>query len=421
MSSQTQSSNETVLIVGSGVIGIACAHYLMKSGFDVTVIDQSSIAGACSHGNLGYICPSHVLPLTEPDAIGIAIKSFFDSSAPFRVKPRLSPAFFNWMWQFARRCNRRQMLEAASHLKAILDSSMTEYRKMISEQTFGCEWHESGLLHVLETNSGMQHFAETDKLLADQFGILAQRIEGEDLPEFDPAIKPGLAGAFYYEGDAFVRPDILNSNWSNRLRENGATFVENCKLIGIIKKQGQVKSLQTSQGTLTADRFVFAVGAWSAQLSSHLEYRIPVEPGKGYSVTMERPGVCPRYPMLFPEHNVGVTPFEHGYRLGSMMEFTGFDTSIPDRRISQLRESARPYLVELFTEVTQETWYGWRPMTWDSLPIIGRVPRLNNAYLATGHNMLGLSLAAGTGKLITEIIQEKTTHIDSMAFSPERF
>ena len=298
---------------------------------------------------------------------------------------------------------------------------MTEYRKMISEQTLGCEWHESGLLHVLETNSGMQDFAETDKLLADQFGILALRIEGDDLPEFDPAIKSGLAGAFYYEGDAFVRPDILNSNWSNRLRENGVTFVENCKLIGIIKKQGQVKSLQTSQGTLTADRFVFAVGAWSAQLSSHLECRIPVEPGKGYSVTMERPGVCPKFPMLFPEHNVGVTPFEHGYRLGSMMEFTGFDTSIPDRRISQLRESAKPYLVEPFTEKILDTWYGWRPMTWDSLPIIGRVPRLNNAYLATGHNMLGLSLAAGTGKLITEIIQEKTTHIDSMAFSPERF
>jgi D-amino-acid dehydrogenase len=136
---------------------------------------------------------------------------------------------------------------------------------------------------------------------------------------------------------------------------------------------------------------------------------------------MERPGVCPKYPMLFPEHNVGVTPFEHGYRLGSMMEFTGFDTSIPDRRIRQLRESAKPYLVEPFTEKILDTWYGWRPMTWDSLPIIGRVPRLNNAYLATGHNMLGLSLAAGTGKLITEIIQEKITHIDSMAFSPERF
>lgn len=421
MSSQTQSSNETVLIVGSGVIGIACAHFLMKSGFDVTVIDQSSIASACSHGNLGYICPSHVLPLTEPGAIGIAIKSFFDSSAPFRVKPRLSPAFFNWMWQFAMRCNRRQMIEAASHLKSILDSSMIEYRKIVSDQTLDFEWHESGLLHVLKTGAGMRHFAEKDKLLADQFGILAQRIEGEDLPEFDPAIKPGLAGAFYYESDAFARPDLLNASWSRNLKQNGVIFIEDCKLNSIEKGNGQVKSLQTSRGTLNADRFVFAAGAWSAQLSSGLDCGIPVEPGKGYSVTMERPDICPKYPMLFPEHNVGVTPFDHGYRLGSMMEFVGLDTSIPERRIRQLRESARPYLVEPFTEKILNTWYGWRPMTWDSLPIIGRVPRIDNAYLATGHNMLGLSLAAGTGKLIAEIVQDQPTHIDSTAFSPERF
>jgi len=418
---QDKSTNESALIVGSGIVGIACAHYLMKRGFEVTVIDQSSIASKCSHGNLGLVCPSHVLPLTEPAAIGTAIKSFFDPNAPFRVKPRLSPAFCHWMWQFARRCNRRQMLEAASHLKAILDSSMIEYRNIIPEQSLDCEWHDSGLLHVLETNSGMRDFAETDKLLADQFGVEAQRIEGKDLPEFDPAFKPGLAGAFYYEGDAFVRPDLLNLRWYRNLKRDGVTFIEDCKLNAVEKKAGQIKSLQTSQGTFKADRFVFATGAWSAELSSHLDCRIPVEPGKGYSVTMERPGLCPKYPMLFPEPNVGVSPFNRGYRLGSMMEFVGFDTSIPERRIRQLRESAKPYLVEPFTEQIQSTWFGWRPMTWDSLPIIGRVPRLDNAYLATGHNMLGLSLAAGTGKLIAEIIQEQPTHIDSTAFSPERF
>jgi D-amino-acid dehydrogenase len=119
---------------------------------------------------------------------------------------------------------------------------------------------------------------------------------------------------------------------------------------------------------------------------------------------------------------VGVSPFDGGYRLGSMMEFAGFDDSIPERRIEQLRNSAKPYLVAPFTEGgEQQTWYGWRPMTWDSLPIIGRTPRLANAWLATGHNMLGLSLATATGKLIAEMIQERETHIDPTAFSPNRF
>jgi D-amino-acid dehydrogenase len=403
------------------VVGIACAYYLSEAGYSVTVIDQFTIAGACSNGNLGYICPSHVLPLTEPGAVGTAIRSFFQPDAPFRVKPRLSIEFINWMWQFARRCNRRQMLETATHLKAILDSSIVEYREIIAEESLDCEWQDSGLLHVLASSSGMRDFAEKDHLLEDQFGVSAQRIEGDQLPAFDPAIKAGLAGAFYYQGDAFARPDLLATAWANKLKQNGVMFVEDCKLISIDKERGKITALLTSQGTFSAEQFVFAAGAWSARLAAELECRIPVEPGKGYSVTMRRPDVCPKYPMLFPEHNVGVTPFNGAYRLGSMMEFVGFDETIPERRIHQLKESAKPYLVQPSTDKTAATWYGWRPMTWDSLPVIGRVPRIGNAYLATGHNMLGVSMAAATGKLIGEIVRGQSTHIDATAFSPARF
>jgi D-amino-acid dehydrogenase len=413
---------EQVVIVGAGIVGIGCAHYLSKAGFDVTVIDRGTVAGACSHGNCGYICPSHVMPLTEPGAIRVAIKSLFNRNAPFRVKPSFSPALWKWMWQFAWRCTHRQMLAAGAHLKAILDSSMSEYRQLVAEESLECEWKENGLLYVLRTDRGMQAFAETDRLLTEHFGVTAHRIYGQDLPSFEPALKPGLAGAFHYEGDVSVRPDLLNSAWADRLRERGVTFIENCELQGIRKSEGLVTSLDTSHGELHGDRFVFATGAWSTRLSSDLECRIPVQPGKGYSVTMKRPDPCPKHPMLFPEHKVGVSPFDYGYRLGSMMEFAGYDTSIPDRRIQLLRESAKPYLVEPFTEdENQEPWYGWRPMTWDSLPIIGRVPKLANAYLATGHNMLGLSLATATGKLIAEMIQERPTHINASAFSVQRF
>jgi D-amino-acid dehydrogenase len=415
------STSDRVLIVGSGIIGIGCAHYLSKAGFAVTLIDRGSVAAACSHANCGYICPSHVLPLTEPGAILLAVKSLFNPNAPFRVKPRCSPALVNWMWQFARRCNRRQMLAAGSHLKAILDSSMNEYRRLVVEESLQCEWKENGLLYVLRTDRGMREFAETDQMLTDRFGVTAERIEGPDLPSFDPALKPGLAGAFHYKDDVSVRPDLLNSQWTNRLRDRGVTFIEHCQLQGMAKSAGQIRHLETSHGDMKADRYVFATGAWGAHLAADLECRIPIQPGKGYSVTMRRPDPCPRYPMLFPEHKVGVSPFDNGYRLGSMMEFSGYDSSIPDRRIQQLRDSAKPYLVVPYSEGHQQTWYGWRPMTWDSLPIIGRVPKLENAYLATGHNMLGLSLAAATGRLITEMIQDRPTHIDATAFSPERF
>ncbi len=410
-----------MIVVGAGIIGIACAHYLSQAGLRVTVIDKGTIAGACSHANCGYICPSHVLPLTEPGTIGAAIKSLLNPHAPFRVKPRLSPALWNWMWQFARRCHHQQMLTAGKHLQAILDASIAEYRHLNREYSLECEWKENGLVYVLQTEHGMRKFAETDRLLTDHFGVSARRIEGPELPSFDPALKSGLAGAFHYLGDASLRPDLLNSQWAECLRDTQVRFIEHCELQAIHKSEGRVTSLQTSQGNMEADRFIIATGAWSSSLSSDLECHIPIQPGKGYSITMSKSEPCPRYPILFPEHKVGVSPFDGAYRLGSMMEFSGYDASIPKHRLEQLRDSAKPYLVAPVSGTAQETWFGWRPMTWDSLPIIGPVPRLANVLLATGHNMLGLSLAPATGRLIGEMVAGRETHIDATPFSPDRF
>jgi len=411
---------ERTIVVGGGIVGIACAHYLAKAGAAVTVIDRGPIGGGCSQANCGYICPSHVLPLTEPGAVRTALKSLFRPGSAFRVKPRLSPALWTWLWQFARRCNHRQMIEAGRHLQAILDSSMCEYRRLMVDEALECEWRENGLLYVLQSEHGMREFAENDRLLGDEFGVKARRIEGNDLPAFDPALADGLAGAFHYEGDASVRPDLLNTRWAERLKTRGVEFVERCELRHVDKSAGRVRRLVTSTGEIPVERVVFALGAWSPQFEKQLGCRIPIEPGKGYSVTTAETAANPKYPMLFPEHRVGVSPFEKGCRLGSIMEFAGYDTSIPPSRIEQLHAAARHYLK---TPISPGgvSWYGWRPMTWDSLPIIGRVPHLSNAYLATGHNMLGMSLATATGRLVAELVEGVPTHIDAGPYSPERF
>lgn len=417
----SSASPPTALIAGSGIIGLACAHYLAKAGTRVTVIDRGRIAGECSYANCGYICPSHVLPLTEPGAVSMAIKSLFKRNAAFRVKPRFSPALWYWMFQFAIRCRHEPMLEAGRHLKAILDASMDEYKTLMQEEKLDCGWKENGLLYVLQSERGMNEFAETDRLLTEEFGVTARRIAGDDLPSLDPALKPGLAGAFLYEGDTSVRPDRLNAEWRSLLESNGVTFLENCELRGISKSGDRIQNLRTSHGDMEADAYVIALGASVSRWQQDLECRIPVQPGKGYSVTMRRPDPCPKYPMLLPEHRVGVSPFDDGYRLGSMMEFAGFDRSVSPARIQQLKDSAKPYLVTPFVEGEEERWFGWRPMTWDSLPIIGRVPKLENAWLATGHNMLGLSLATSTGRLIAELVRGESPHIDPMPYSPVRF
>ena len=412
---------DQIVVVGSGIVGLACAHYLSEAGHQVTVIDKGRVAAACSHGNCGYVCPSHIPPLTEPAAIPLAVKSLFQSRSPFRVKPTLNPAVLNWMWQFAKRCTHKQVLTAGRHLQVILDSSMAEYRRLMAGGSLKCEWQEKGLLYVFRGEAGFEAFAENDRMLTENFGVAARRLTGRELSQLDPGLRDDLYGAFHYPGDTSLRPDLLNREWAEHLRSRGVTFREQCELRGVRREQGKVVSLSTATGDLQADQFVFAMGSWSTLWSRELGCSIPIQPGKGYSVTMARPENSPSYPMLFPEHKVGVSPFENGFRLGSMMEFVGYDESIPAFRIQQLRDAARPFLVASVDGAAQETWYGWRPMTWDSLPIIGRIPRLANAYLATGHNMLGLTLAPATGRLIAELVANDTPHLDLTPYKVERF
>jgi len=410
-----------VIVVGAGHIGIACAHYLHGDGHDVTVIDRATVGGACSYANCGFLVPSHILPLTEPGAIRTGLKSLFQPRAAFRVAPQLRPALYRWMFEFGRRCTHRQMLKAAAVLDDILQASMVEYEQLFSGASLQCEWHDDGMLFVFRTDEALQKFGRTDAMLADEFGLAALYIDGSELPDFEPALLGGLAGAYYYKNDSHLRPDKLNATWSRSLTDSGVAFIEDCRVESVRIGGDHVSGLRTSKGPMQADRYVFATGAWSGEFEAALGCRIPVEPGKGYSVTMTRPEIMPGHPMLMPEKHVGITPFDSSYRIASMMEFAGFDDSISRHRIEQLKDSARPYLRTPLGPVDEDTWYGWRPMTWDSLPIIGRVPRLSNALLATGHNMLGLSLAPMTGRAIADLVAERPSDLPLEALSPARF
>jgi D-amino-acid dehydrogenase len=156
-------------------------------------------------------------------------------------------------------------------------------------------------------------------------------------------------------------------------------------------------------------------------LNAELGCRVPIQPGKGYSLTMPRPAVCPTYPLIFEEHRVAVTPFASGYRLGSTMEFAGYDDTLDRSRLGLLTDAAKLYLKDPFAEPVQEEWWGWRPMTSDSVPVIDRAPAASNVLIAAGHNMLGLSMAPATGKLVAEMLSGGATHIDPAPYSLKRF
>ncbi|MEP3226598.1 MAG: FAD-dependent oxidoreductase [Parasphingorhabdus sp.] len=413
--------SDSVVVIGGGVIGIACAHYLNEAGYVVTVLESGTLAAGCSYGNCGYICPSHVLPLATPGALREGVLSVLNPSATYRIKPRLETAFIRWLWQFARRCSTLQMLETAEHLSAILESSAAEYRRLLADEIDGTEYRQSGLLYAFQTTKAAEAFSASERTVAARHGVRSSWIDGVDLSDFDGALKPGLAGGVLFPDDASLRPDRLTAQWIALLKDRGVIFREGVRFENVVRSGRLITAIETSEGPMKADHFVLAAGAISGRLASHFGKALPVEPGKGYSITLDRPEGSPHVPMLFLEHHVGITPFDTGFRIGSMMEFAGFDTSIPRRRLQQLRASASHYLSGDLPTVNIEEWYGWRPMTWDSLPIIGAMPDTDNVSLATGHNMLGLTLAPATGKLVAEHVQGRTPHIDSSPYSAARF
>jgi D-amino-acid dehydrogenase len=274
-----------------------------------------------------------------------------------------------------------------------------------------------GLLLVFRTAAEFEAYAETQSLLQSEFGVAATRYEGEAVRELEPALVPGLAGGWHHEADAHLRPDLLMAGWQRSLRQRDVPLRERCEFRGFAMKGSTAQAVDTSQGRLQADAYVVATGAMTPLLARDLGCRIPIQPGKGYCLTMPRPAGCPTIPLIFPEHKVAVTPFCDGYRLGSTMEFAGYDESLRPARLRLLREGAQPYLREPYCEPVVETWYGWRPMTHDSRPFIDRLPGMDNVWIAAGHNMLGVSMAPATGKLVAELISRHQPHLDPTPFA----
>ena len=418
-----------VIVIGGGVIGAACAHYLHASGWHVRIVEKKGFGSGAAHANCGYVSPSHVLPIPGPGVIGKTLKAMLSPNSPFSIKPRFDPALWSWLIQFARYCNARQMLAGGKTIQKLLNSSRAMYDDLFANEPLDAEWQTSGVLYPFLNQAGMDHYAETDKRLNTEFGLAAVRYDGDAVSTLEPALKSGLAGGWYYSADAHLRPDKLMSSWKQLLQSRGVEIHEWHEFQGFSKtarsRSGsgahRIAGVKTSKGDFEADAFVVATGAWTPILNQHLGCKVPIQPGKGYSLTMARPAKCPVIPMIFEEHRVAVTPWASGYRLGSTMEFAGYDETINPRRIELLRAGAGHYLLEPTAEPVTEQWYGWRPMTPDSLPIIDRCPDLENVYIAAGHNMLGLSMAPATGKLVAELLNGTPTHIPIEPLSIGRF
>lgn len=408
------------VVVGGGVVGACCAYYLSRAGREVTVLDRGAFGAGCSHANCGYVCPSHVLPLAVPGALWSTMRTLFWRNSPLKVRPGVVLSNLGWFMRFARKCNPRDMMTTGRAIQALLNSSRALFEELIAAERVECEWETKGLLFVFQTKGPFEHYAHTNEMLARDFNMGAKRFDSTELAALEPALLPGMAGGYLYQSDAHLRPDRLMAELKRVLLARGVEVRENIAVTGISAANGTARALQTTAGDVTGDEFVIATGAWAPQLNAALGCKLPIQPGKGYSLTMPRPATCPTYPLIFEEHRVAVTPFASGYRIGSTMEFAGYDDRMNRARLSILTEAAKVYLKEPLAGPVQEEWWGWRPMTPSGLPVIDRPPVANNVLIAAGHNMLGLSMATATGKLVGEMLTGGAPHIDPAPYALAR-
>lgn len=413
-----------VIVLGSGVIGVASAYYLAQQGAEVTVLDrQSGPAEETSFGNAGQISPGYSTPWAAPGIPFKAVKWMFQHHAPLAINLDGSMWQLQWMAQMLKNCNPQSYAVNKERMMRVAEYSRNCLRELRKDTGINYENRAKGTLQLFRKEAQMEA-VQRDISVLQECGVSYELLNGNELGRVEPALanaQDKLVGGLHLPNDETGDCYLFTNALAQIAKELGVNFQFNQNVEKLIVEGDQIKGVQVNGKVLTADRYVLAFGSYSRDFLKPLDLQLPVYPVKGYSLTIPivDPAFAPQSTVLDETYKIAITRFDQRIRVGGMAELSGFNLGLNEDRRATLQMVTQ----DLFPggDMAQASfWTGLRPMTPDSTPIIGAT-RFKNLFLNTGHGTLGWTMACGSGKLISDIVLNHKTDISTDGLSIQRY
>jgi len=412
--------SKKILIVGGGIIGICSAYYLSKSGHDVTIIDKYGMNSGASYVNAGYLSPGHIIPLASPGVIQQGLKWMFDSSSPFYVEPRLNYDFIKWLFAFNKSCS---SINVSNSIVPIINISLLSQdllKDIKQENNLKFHYDQKGLMMLCKSEKSLE---KENKVvdLAVKNGLNAKMLNRQEIKEIEPNIEIDSIGAAYFYCDHHTTPGEMINDLKEYIKKKGVKCITNTEITEYKIINNKIESISVLNKELKFDEYILSAGTWTSKICKKLGTNLLLQPGKGYSINKSSDNLL-TCPAILVEPKCAITPMNGFTRFSGTMEISSINNKIRKNRVNAICDAVESFYptISISEKDRNNAGFGFRPISPDGIPYIGRSENLENVIIATGHAMMGWSMSTGTGKIVSEIVDDKKTSINIDRFNPNR-
>ncbi|MBP2314952.1 D-amino acid dehydrogenase [Azospirillum soli] len=414
-----------VIVLGSGVIGVSTAYYLAKAGHEVTVVDrQNGAALETSYANAGEVSPGYSAPWAAPGLVGKAIKWMLMKHSPLVIRPKMDPAMWAWCLKLLANANERSYEINKGRMVRLAEYSRDCLRDLRDETGIRYDERTKGTLQVFRTQKQVDA-AATDMAVLDRYKVPYSLLDRDGCVAAEPAlalVKDKIVGGLQLPGDETGDCFRFTNVLAEMAAGLGVEFRYGIRIQGLESDGRRVTGVRTDAGTLTADAYVVALGSYSPMLVKPLGLDLPVYPVKGYSLTLPIVDAAgaPESTVMDETYKIAVTRLGDRIRVGGTAELTGYDLTLRPGRRGPLDHVVSDLFPTGGDLAKAEFWTGLRPNTPDGTPIVGSTP-VRNLFLNTGHGTLGWTMAAGSGRVVADVVSGRRTEIDMEGLTVDRY